>query len=223
METNLPTPAPVAPAPERVDGREFPPEIEHLVTLITDNDRRDRDPDSYKFEELVRLQLRTWVKAEAHKAASLARDGANAGMLELVQELRKSSQQVDAELKHLKEKVDGELNAVKQQVEELARQKNAAYAFRQRLAAILARLYPSQVFTTTDGDFGEWSTCLYINLFGVQLSFHYHDSELWMLKGIERASTNPWDGSNAEQQTTALNELLLTSTAQQFRNSIVPE
>jgi hypothetical protein len=43
------------------------------------------------------------------------------------------------------------------------------------------------------------------------------------LKGIERASTNPWDGSNAEQQTTALNELLLTSTAQQFRNSIVPE
>jgi hypothetical protein len=105
------------------------------------------------------------------------------------------------------EKLIGTISALKAENAELRKQKDTAYAFRQRLAAILATGFPSVKFKTTDTDFGKWSTCLYIQLPTGQISFHYHDDDAEWLDGIATAEQNPWDGSSAETHLERLERL----------------
>ncbi len=94
-----------------------------------------------------------------------------------------------------------------EQLRKLTDQKNAAYAERNRVVALLARmalalewraggsLHPS-ADTTWEPD---WRTIVFIELPTGQVSWHFHDSERWMLIGLPRYE-GAWDGHSTAQK-----------------------
>jgi hypothetical protein len=81
-------------------------------------------------------------------------------------------------------------------LEELNTLKNAVYAERNTLVALLTTLYPSGVKKTSiEGWDPSWHNCVYIDLPWGQASWHYHDNHAFMFEGIPKYQGN-WDGHN---------------------------
>lgn len=69
-----------------------------------------------------------------------------------------------------------------------------AYEERNRLVALLARIYPSGLRKTDiEGWDPEWHGCVFIETPAGQLSWHYHDRDAHLFEGIG-PYTPPWDG-----------------------------
>lgn len=77
---------------------------------------------------------------------------------------------------------------------------DAAYAERNQLVAVLARLYPSGTKRTAiEGWDPEWHGCVYIDLPTGQASWHYHDREAYLFEGLPLYE-GEWDGHTTEEK-----------------------
>lgn len=82
--------------------------------------------------------------------------------------------------------------------DELRARKDAAYLERNRLVALLARIYPSGLARTAiEGWSPEWHNCVYIDSPAGQLSWHYHDEHAHLFAGLP-AYQKAWDGHTTE-------------------------
>ena len=75
-----------------------------------------------------------------------------------------------------------------------------AYLERNRLVALLARVYPSGLKRTAiEGWEPEWHGCVYIDTPAGQMSWHYHDRDAWLFEGLPEYD-GEWDGHTTEQK-----------------------
>ncbi len=78
--------------------------------------------------------------------------------------------------------------------------KDAAYLERNKVVAALARCFPSGIAKTAiEGWHDEWHGCVYIDLPTGQVSWHYHDSHVYLFQDLP-PYTKPWDGHTTEQK-----------------------
>jgi chromosome segregation ATPase len=85
----------------------------------------------------------------------------------------------------------------------LQEQSDRAYAERNQLVALLARLYPSgRRKTAIEGWDPEWHGCVFIDTPEGQLSWHYHDREAPLFESLPEwsVSEHPWDGHTTEEK-----------------------
>lgn len=83
------------------------------------------------------------------------------------------------------------------------KERDAAYTERNRLVAVLARLYPSHLADHRDEEGAhwdpEWRTVIFIQSPAGQLSWHLHDSDVPLFGGLPRGP-NEWDGHTTEEK-----------------------
>lgn len=88
---------------------------------------------------------------------------------------------------------------------------DAVYLERNTLVALLARMFPSGLRSTTvenaENWDPEWRNCVYIDLPTGQVSWHYHDREHPLFAGLG-AYTKPWDGHTTERKYERIRVLL---------------
>ena len=78
--------------------------------------------------------------------------------------------------------------------------RKAAYTERNRLVALLTRLWPSGIAKTDiPGWQPQWHNCVYIDTPAGQLSWHYHDEDAGLFAHLP-AYAKPWDGHSTEEK-----------------------
>jgi hypothetical protein len=103
--------------------------------------------------------------------------------------------------------------------EALERQKNQAYSERNKVVAALAHLLSRNIFRNTrvgvaqhdptDKDWeNDWRTILVIELPTGQVTWHFHDSEKYLLEGLPILDDYKWDGHTTEEKYRRLLEFL---------------
>lgn len=84
-----------------------------------------------------------------------------------------------------------------------------AYWERNRLVALLSRLYPSgRSVTAIEGWDDEWHNCIYIDTPRGQLSWHIHDDEMVQFSSLPEY-TGKWDGHTTDEKYRRILLLLL--------------
>lgn len=96
---------------------------------------------------------------------------------------------------HVKERDTAKLLAAAcEELTQATADKDQAYLERNYLVAALTKLYPSGIRPTNiEGWLPDWHGCVYVDLPGGQISYHYHDSQAWLFKDLS-AYEKPWDG-----------------------------
>ena len=85
-----------------------------------------------------------------------------------------------------------------------------AYAERNRLVALLARLYPSGIRKTEIPEWEPcWHNCVFIDTPEGQLSWHYHDREADLFADL-KPYEKPWDGHSTPEKYARLWRLTMT-------------
>lgn len=75
-----------------------------------------------------------------------------------------------------------------------------AYEERNRLVALLARIYPSGIRKTDiEGWDPAWQNCVFIDTPAGQMSWHIHDREMAAFADLP-LYTKPWDGHSTEEK-----------------------
>lgn len=105
--------------------------------------------------------------------------------------------------------------ALRARVAELEKQKNGAYAERNQLVALLARMAPwigwgAGIGRHPDSDATwerDWMTIAFIDLPTGQASWHFHDSEYRLLAGLPKY-LKEWDGHSTEEKYRRVNAAL---------------
>lgn len=83
-------------------------------------------------------------------------------------------------------------------LDQMRDRKNEAYLERNRLVALLARLFPSGIGKTAiEGWAEDWHNCVYIDTRFGQFSWHFHDSHAWLFEGLPPYK-GTWDGHTTE-------------------------
>ncbi len=93
---------------------------------------------------------------------------------------------------------------------ETERQKNGAYAERNKLVAALSKLFPSSLERHPESDTAwedDWRWIVFVDLPTGQASWHIHDSELAMFDHLPRNEGRVWDGHTTEQKYARLADL----------------
>lgn len=86
-------------------------------------------------------------------------------------------------------------------------ERDVAYTERNRLVALVARLFPSGLRKTDIPDWDpEWHNCVWIDAPGFQMSWHYHDKDAYLFEGLP-AYEKPWDGHTTEEKYVSLERL----------------
>lgn len=88
-------------------------------------------------------------------------------------------------------------------LEDMRAQKNAAYAERNQLVALIASLYPSSLERHPEEDLDwedDWRWVVYINAPNGQWSWHIHDSQVHWFNYLPRFKNRVWDGTTTEQK-----------------------
>lgn len=86
---------------------------------------------------------------------------------------------------------------------ELVTQKDAAYAERNRLVALLSKLFPSSLERHSEEDTSwedEWRWIVFIDTPMGQATWHIHDSELSMFDHLPRNLGKSWDGHSTAEK-----------------------
>lgn len=167
--------------------------------------------------EFLFSQLRGLLKNTPH--SRLAQDLINQ-VEQRHQELASHSLQQEQQLKVLEEEL--------QSMEE---RKDAAYLERNEVVAALAQCFPSGLAKTAiEGWSEDWHGCVYIDLPTGQASFHYHDSQAYLFKGLPQYQ-GKWDGHTTQEKYERLARLptqraptivdLLPTLCSAFRTTIV--
>jgi hypothetical protein len=127
-----------------------------------------------------------------------------------LEELQSENLRLTTQITVLQDQVSRQENEIAKQrreVERLAAQKDDAYSQRNRLVAMIARMAASvggdwragvgrHVGEAWDDD---WRTVVFIDLPSGQISFHFHDSEKDLLRGLP-AYPGEWDGHSDEEK-----------------------
>ena len=96
--------------------------------------------------------------------------------------------------------------------------KDQAYWERNRLVAILARLYPSgRAITDIPGWDKDWHNCIYIDTPRGQLSWHIHKNEMVQFASLPEYK-GEWDGHDTEEKYRRLLVLMVDLEEQRKRN-----
>ncbi len=91
----------------------------------------------------------------------------------------------------------------------LAREKDGAYAERNKLVTYLAAVFPSALTRTViPGWDPEWEWCVCMTTPKGQMSWHIHDSELPLFDHVELVKGWEWDGHTTEEKYERLAELI---------------
>lgn len=99
----------------------------------------------------------------------------------------------------------------------------SAYEERNRVVAVLARLFPSGIRKTDiEGWKEEWHNCVYIDLPTGQASWHYHDSLAHLFEDLPPYE-KPYDGHTTEEKYQRLALLLYGDNPEAMRRAIKPE
>ena len=78
--------------------------------------------------------------------------------------------------------------------------KDGAYAERNRLVALLSKVFPSgKKKTVIEGWSEDWHGCVYIDLPTGQASWHYNDSQGWLFEHLPMYQ-GTWDGHTTEEK-----------------------
>lgn len=88
-------------------------------------------------------------------------------------------------------------------IESLRATKDAAYAERNRLVALLTKLFPSSLERHDDSDTSwedDWRWIVFVNLPTGQATWHIHDSEISLFAHLPRCLGAKWDGHTSEQK-----------------------
>ncbi len=94
---------------------------------------------------------------------------------------------------------------------------DSAYAERNYLVALLARLYPSGLKRTAiEGWEPEWHGCVYVDLPTGQASWHYHEREAHLFKGLP-PYPREWDGHSTEEKYRRIAALALATIRERPR------
>lgn len=81
-----------------------------------------------------------------------------------------------------------------------------AYNERNRLVALLAKLYPSSL-EIDDCEEPEWQWVVFINLPTGQASWHIHESELYLFSHVQRLNGTTWDGHSNQEKYRRIEQL----------------
>ena len=93
-----------------------------------------------------------------------------------------------------------QLAAAQGQVEEQRKYKDSAYLERNRLVALLSKVFPSgKKKTAIEGWSEDWHGCVYIDLPTGQASWHYHDSQAWLFEHLPEYQ-GTWDGHTTDEK-----------------------
>lgn len=87
---------------------------------------------------------------------------------------------------------------------------DAVYAERDRLVAVLSKLFPSFLARHPESDESwedDWRWIVYVELPTGQASWHIHDSELSWFDHLERREGLFWDGHTTEEKYARLSAL----------------
>ena len=80
---------------------------------------------------------------------------------------------------------------------------DAVYTERNRLVAVLASIYPSSLERHSEEDESwedDWRWIVFIDLPTGQVSWHIHDSELYLFNHLDRFQGRIWDGHTTEEK-----------------------
>lgn len=102
------------------------------------------------------------------------------------------------------------INLLKE-IDALKEAKNGAYWERNYVVAALAQILSRKIFRDTDVGIAQhdpndanwdsdWRTILVINLPTGQLTWHFHDSEKYLLEGLPEIKDYKWDGHTSEEK-----------------------
>jgi len=86
--------------------------------------------------------------------------------------------------------------------EKLEAQKDSAYAERNKLVALISKIFPSCLGRHEDEDLSwedDWRWIVYVNLPTGQCSWHIHDSDLPLFSHLEQQDVK-WDGHTTEEK-----------------------
>ena len=83
--------------------------------------------------------------------------------------------------------------------------KDGAYLERNRCVALVARMALAMGMkagvakTAIEGWSEDWHGCVYVDLPAGQVSWHFHDSQLWLFSGLP-AYAGEWDGHDTPEK-----------------------
>ena len=98
------------------------------------------------------------------------------------------------------EKLIQQRNAALARLAEVEGYKDGAYTERNKLVALLSKLFPSGTKRTAiEGWSEDWHGCVYIDLPTGQASWHYHDSQAHLFAHLPPYA-GTWDGHTTEQK-----------------------
>jgi hypothetical protein len=86
---------------------------------------------------------------------------------------------------------------------DLRKQKDAAYSERNKLVAVLSKLFPSYLAKHEESDKtwdDDWRTIVVIEAPTGQCSWHIHDDETSLFKHLEYKDDYVWDGHTTEEK-----------------------
>lgn len=93
---------------------------------------------------------------------------------------------------------------------------DAVYQERNRLVALLARIYPSGISRTDiEGWDPDWHNVVYIDTPMGQMSWHYHTRDAWMFSGLDFYA-GQWDGHSTEEKYNRMRSLVETLDRQKL-------
>lgn len=91
---------------------------------------------------------------------------------------------------------------------------NEVYKERNQCVAALARAAVamgcsvSVTKTEIEGWDAAWHNCVFVDLPTGQVSWHFHDDDMWMLEGLPTVDAVKWDGHSTPEKYQRLNKWL---------------
>lgn len=93
-----------------------------------------------------------------------------------------------------------EIVKLRAEIAEVKGFKDGAYLERNKLVALLSKVFPSgKKKTAIEGWSEDWHGCVYIDLPTGQASWHYHDSQSWLFDHLPEYQ-GVWDGHTTEEK-----------------------
>ena len=94
------------------------------------------------------------------------------------------------------------LNKQNSLMENLRKDKDLAYSERNKLVAVLSKVYPSYLGKHEEGDLSwgkEWLNIVYIETPNGQCSWHIHEDLIPLFAHLEINTSKKWDGHSTEE------------------------
>jgi hypothetical protein len=108
----------------------------------------------------------------------------------------------DKEKKFLDKEQEEIFKKLSDNIKALEKDKDLAYRERNRLVALLAKIFPSFLTKETDSYLNFYNICwiVYLETPKGQLSWHIPDIDLFLFEGVKKIDSYAWDGHTTEEK-----------------------